>query len=917
MTSRLPLGLRGAATTPALSMFLIIVIAVLSYLGVAVPALLAEGRTATVQRAAASVPELAAWPSAMTPAYPAFGDIPGAAESGWGSLTEAITAQRDAQPEPLRGLLGTPRVVMMIDMQSTVDTNPARTETVPQNRVALVSDPESGEHARIVDGRLPELSDPRDGIDVALTEEVAKQLAWNLGESRTWGNLEVTLTGIVAPHDARGADWAFISGSATPAVEVTAGGDRVLTASAFMHADEATRLAEWIRDIKVHAWIPLDVGELDAATAEQVAAQLRLLPADPVNLPVQSGLFFQQGMSFLSALPQAMDTGFVRAEVMTAVITVVATGPILVALVVLALLGRLIAMRRVESSRVLRARGASTSRLIAILGGEGAALGLLGAALGCAAAALRPGWASWGVIAVPLLLAAVPAVTIPWGVLTEAERQGRADLGNAEPTSRAGWAGAGWRRAVSEILVLAATIALAVLVAVGGGSGGADPLLLALLVMLGISGTVLSLRILPVLVGVAERRGKRRADLTSLLGPARARRDRVVRTAPVLGVVVGLGVAVFSVAFTATVSGGIVRSAELSIGADVRVDGAYMTAGGVERVNNLDSVRAIAGVRAESTLEVKVDGEKARARVYTLDRDAFAKVQAGAKDPLLLPDELTAARADGADGADGAAIPVVVSEQLLEKLGQSRAATSANLADLDGLDFTVDRAPVRVVGIAPSHVPFGTAEQWIIVDDSGAAALGEHRGGLSQLYLTLAPGADPEQVGAAAAEAVGNDATYGTPEQAAAEYLEDPAYGVVQGALLIASAVVAMLLALATVATLMLGAASRARMVAILRTLGFPPRSTGRLVAWEVGPALVTALPFGVGAGLAMAWLVIPQLDLRGFVGGAEQPPVDFGGVWLPAVIVGFTVVATVAVVTAAALASRLGSATAIRAGDE
>ncbi|WP_417556559.1 hypothetical protein [Microbacterium sp.] len=106
-------------------------------------------------------------------------------------------------------------------------------------------------------------------------------------------------------------------------------------------------------------------------------------------------------------------------------------------------------------------------------------------------------------------------------------------------------------------------------------------------------------------------------------------------------------------------------------------------------------------------------------------------------------------------------------------------------------------------------------------------------------------------------------------------------------------------------------------MLAILRTLGSARRTAGRLVTWEVAPALLLALPFGVGAGVATAMLVIPQLDLRGFVGGSAQPPVSLGGLWTLAAVVGFALVAAFSVAVAAGLASRLDSADAIRAGDE
>jgi putative ABC transport system permease protein len=501
------------------------------------------------------------------------------------------------------------------------------------------------------------------------------------------------------------------------------------------------------------------------------------------------------------------------------------------------------------------------------------------------------GWTGAAALLAPVALAAVPAVVLPWGALTDAERRGRSDLGDA----RGGGAG----RFALQVLVIALTVVLAALIVTRGSAGGVDPLLLALPVLLGGSGSVLALRLLPLALEVAERRGRAGRSLAALLGPARARRDPVVRAAPVLASVIGLGVAVFSVAFATTVSEGIVRSASITVGADVRVDAPYVSAAGAERVADLDGVACTAGLHGDSVVEAAVGPRSERATLYTIDRDRMVAVQQDASGALALP----AALGDPADDA----VPVVISETLLHRLGDDPA----------DLDLEVGGTPLRVVGVAPSQVPFGTAEQWIIVDTGNAAELGERSTGLSQIYLSLAPGADPDAVGTAAVDALGAGASYETPARAAAEYEQDPAYDLVRGALLAASAIVALLLAVAIVATLVLGAASRARMLAILRTLGHPQRAAGRLVAWEVAPALLLALPFGVGAGIGMALLVIPQLDLRGFVGGTAQPAVVVGSEWSVLVVAGFALVVASAVLVATAFASRLGAASAIRADDD
>ncbi|MFE6733343.1 ABC transporter permease [Microbacterium sp. NPDC057650] len=893
MSVRTPVAVRGAFTTPTLSMFIVVVIAVLSYLGVAAPALLAEGRTATLQREIASLPALAQWPSGTMPGVPVFGSGSDPETGVWGTTLNRLEQYREGQPQPLRDLLGTPRMTVGHDAEPTFDRDPRRAAPAPMNKVSLVSDPGFVDRSELVEGRMPELTDPADGIEIALTDTIADQLDWKVGTPRVWDDdFTVILTGIVTPSAHDRGDWPFIGGSVDPLIETNANGDRILVVAGFMHVDEVTKLTDLIRDIKLSSWMPFDTDAIEADTAPKVSAQLRLMAAEPVAIPMDVDAFFNRGLPLRSGLPQAIDVGMARADAMTPVVTVAVVGPIVVALVVLALVSRLIAVRRVASARVLQARGASRGSLIRMLGGEGAVLGVLGAAIGAGAAAVRPGWVGAWVLCVPAILAVVPAVTLPWSTLVDVERRGRSDLGQ---TGRSGLVRLG-----AEALILVLTAVLAALILARGGAEGADPLLLALLVLLGACGSIFALRLLPLLLQAAENRGRREAGLTGLLGPARARRDAVVRTAPVFAVVVGLGVAVFAVAFAATVSSGIVRAAEAGVGADLRITSAYITPESVDRVKDIDGVAAVAGVSGGSSVEVTTGSHTAQTRVYALDRDDFAAVQRGSEAAIPLPATL--------DGSSDDAIPVVVSRKLLDILG---------VDDTRGLELEVYGTPVRVVGIAPSQVPFGTAEQWVIVDRDHAFDLGQRATGVMQLYVAVDPGADPETVGEAAVEALGGDAAFQTPEQVAATRMADPGYRVVQGALLAASAVVAVLLAVAVVAMLLLGAPSRARMLAILRTLGHSRRGAGRLVAWEVAPALLLAVPFGVGAGIAMAVLVIPQLDLRGFVGGPTQPPVEFGGAWLLLAVLGFALLATVAVVAATALASRLGTGTVVRADDE
>ena len=115
----------------------------------------------------------------------------------------------------------------------------------------------------------------------------------------------------------------------------------------------------------------------------------------------------------------------------------------------------------------------------------------------------------------------------------------------------------------------------------------------------------------------------------------------------------------------------------------------------------------------------------------------------------------------------------------------------------------------------------------------------------------------------------------------------------------------------------MLGAAARGRLLALLTAVGFRRSRELAIVVWEVAPALAVALPVGALAGLALPYIVVPALDLTGFVGGTSQPAVQPGG-WLSlAVLGGFVAVTALAVLAAALVARGVTAARTLRSIDE
>ncbi|MGN7859610.1 FtsX-like permease family protein [Microbacterium sp. 22303] len=871
--------LRTVLTSPLLSAFLVLAIAALTFVGVLVPALIDQARTATVQHQIGGIPDVG---RSLTAAYSGIAGLEGTPTvDAWSGPLGVVATARDRQPEPLRSVLGAPRMIGAFGA-----TGLFADRAVPKNLVQLVMDPGLARRSVLVQGEYPKSTDPAEGIEVVLTAQAARALDWKVGETRHRQDLVVRLTGLVAPNGSDELDWKMLVGSVEPAIKYTSDGDIILQTVGFMAPDEAGMLGELRAETSTFSWIPVHKEAIDSGSAAKVGAQLRLFLANPIHVGAV-GSFYDRGLVYVTPVADALDRGVARADALDAVVAVAAVGPLAVAAVVLSLAGRQLALRRWRAAALARARGASLSQLSAVLGGEALVLGALGAGIGLAVgAALSPQGPhalAWLVAAVLVL---VPACTVPLTVI--------ADLRRAERRDGSGQRARPWRRMLAEAVIVVLAVAFAVLLLSRGEAVRVDPVLLAMPVLIGAVGTVAVLRLLPLLLDGLHRTAERRTGLIALLGPARALRDAALRTAPALAAVIGIAVAVFSVSFAATVSDGISRTARDATGADVAVSMPYFEDAQIEAARKIPGVEAVATLDADEIGQGASSGASDRVRVYAVDRDAFARVQRGSDGALPLPASLAS--------ASGGSVPVVASEQLLAQFGDA---------------LTVNGHAVQVVARTAQPTPFGSAEKWVIVDRANIDRLGVASPLVTRLFASVAPGHDPRAVAKALTARLGATATATTAEQIIAQAASDPASSALRVALFVATAIVAILLVFAIMQTLLLGSTARARLLALLRAVGFPRRAELPLVAWEVGPALVVALPVGVVCGLAMSWLVVGALDLRGFTGGQNAPALGLPVIWLAATVLGFAAVTAVAVLLATAAAMRLRTADAIRVADD
>jgi len=148
---------------------------------------------------------------------------------------------------------------------------------------------------------------------------------------------------------------------------------------------------------------------------------------------------------------------------------------------------------------------------------------------------------------------------------------------------------------------------------------------------------------------------------------------------------------------------------------------------------------------------------------------------------------------------------------------------------------------------------------------------------------------------------------------ARAEIEGDPAVTGLRAVLLAGIVVSALLSAVAVVITLVLGARARQRILALLQTLGAPPRAGSRLLVWELLPAGLAAVVVGGVFGALLPVLLNAVIDLRAFTTGEAAPVYAADPVILLLTVGGFTVVTAGATLAALVVARRTRAAAILR----
>ena len=848
-------------------------------------------------------------------------------EPDWAPFLANLDTVRAETPEPLRSVMDAPQ--FHVTSQDPAYTDPVPASDLSEAKAYLRAATDLSEHAELVEGRWPAataepvfdgddqfLGEPTrqaPPVEVAVSRAVADTYGWELGGR--YDNLSgsgvvaladrypsLVVTGIFETGDPDADYWLHHALAAR--ASVIADPNRGLLGTAAVYVDPAMITPLTLGLAETRVWYPVSTADVTAAAVPTLLSQANGQSAK--TFLVEAGPDDQAPIKLRPStrLSEILEDLLAQRTGVDAIVAVLAVGPLGATVAVLALGARLVVDRRRPALALLRARGASGTQLRLLMGGEGLVVGLGSAAAGFAAGlAVSAGFgldAPVTVSQVALGLAAglAPAAALALATSPAGLRPTRADLA-PRSRSRVRW--------VLEVVVVASA-ALATwlllsrgVVAGSGGGSGVDPLVAAAPLLVSLALTLLAVRAYPWLALAVERALAPRRDLVPFLGAARATRDPAGGPVPAVALVLAVAVAATSAVLYSTVSGGIVREAWRATGADLRISGPLVDEPAAEKIAALDGVEAVSPVAGVGDGVLRGKASSLRAEVYTVDTAGLAITQ---EDVAGAPETL--GELDGPGGPDDA-VPVILTRAAAGP-GFEAGRQGGTLVTQEGT------VPVHVIDVV-DELPGLPAGRALVLADAGRLAESTGDNSFARLALVgLTDDADRSAVTAQISRLLPT-AVVEDPDQEADAMLAAPVSGGLAIAFVLAVVLAGLLCAAAVVMTLMLAAPARARLLAVLQTLGLSSRQGRGLVGWEIGPWAVVALVVGAALGVAVPSLVLASVDVTALTGGIAQPDPQYDPMLLGAGAAGFVAVVLAAVGVAAALSRRGEVAAQLRMG--
>lgn len=804
----------------------------------------------------------------------------------WPVQLEGGDRVREEQPPVLREVLQPAQVIARVTSMGTRTTWTPPLETgFYEASVEPVVNPLLPDSMELVAGQWPELELVAP-FPVVMASEAATRLHLEVGDVVAENFL---LTGLVEPRDPQDTRWEMFD--LGDRVSVTVNPNRGEAGHAWVYlapSSPGSLESQTTTTVRVQMWYPVatagitggvDVQGLQSALTNMLARSHSLLdPETPTVLPPIAAQFDSQ-------LGTTLERVISQQRAATALVAVVAVGPLGVTAALVVLASQLAILRRRSALELLVTRGAAPEHLRTLSGLEGALFALPAALAGHLLALLVvDGTSPWWQWLVTLLV----GLAAPAALVLALRRPGpriRSDL-----TARGGRL-----RLVAEVGILALTAAATWQLLTRGPSQteGLDVLAAATPVLMIVATGLLTLRLYPLPLAAMARSFRQSTGITAHLGAARALRDPAGGLLPTMAVLLGTAIAMVSVVLLGTVERGAEVAAWTDVGGDLQVSGPRMT----DEV--MDDIRRVGGVVAAgritqtaSNRELQADGELTSLRVWVADghvgRVWEHSPRVEAPPPELFAGSLTPTLMTGGltSPAEG---PVT--------LGQLGNATS-----IGHLDF--------IPGVASSP------GSWVLVSQEVWESAGGTTPPSTLAVVAVSPDVDAEAVAENVHEAVGGGLVT-VARQRLAAHSDGAVVRALSVAFVGAVAVTTLLTMLALVVVQLMGAPGRSQLLAVLRTLGLRTGESRALVAWEVGPLVVAALLVGGVLGIGIGALMVDTLDLSGLTGGRFQPSLHLDLPVLLGVFVLVLATVSIAVMVSAWFVGRTNLAQALRIGVE
>ncbi|MDO5496186.1 MAG: FtsX-like permease family protein, partial [bacterium] len=273
--------------------------------------------------------------------------------------------------------------------------------------------------------------------------------------------------------------------------------------------------------------------------------------------------------------------------------------------------------------------------------------------------------------------------------------------------------------------------------------------------------------------------------------------------------------------------------------------------------------------------------------VWYVDAAALVAAQRDAVDQPRVPAALAEV---------GERIPAVASPGLGVEVGDT--------------SMTLNGRGVEVVAVLESVAGVRQTVEGLVVD---AAALPEGPIWVPRAALIdVAPGADAAAV-AEEVRAVAGSGVATVREGYGLGFDGSPLGDAMRATQIGAVGIAAAFVGLVLVLTQMLDAPRRARVVAVMRTVGLRRGQAAQLAAWELAPTVVVSVVAGALVGLLVPWMVAATTDLTPLTGGEREPVLALDPGVVGGVLGVIVLVAVAAVAISAWVAGRASIGTELR----